>query len=538
MQSILNLTGELVVGQRRFTGSAGAFHAVNPATGQALEPAFSASAPEDVDLAASLAQQAFDAYRDTTGEQRAVFLEKIADGIEALGQELLERTMAETALSLARLQGERARTTGQLRMFAEVARSGLWQTPALDSELPTRQPGRRPDLRTRLIPLGPVAVFGASNFPLAFSVAGGDTAAALAAGCPVIVKAHPSHPGTSEAVAAVIQAAAKDCGLPEGVFSMVAGPGNEVGQRLISHPAVQAVAFTGSRAGGMALCRLAQQRPQPIPVYAEMSAINPVFVLPHALAKRASAIATEFVDSLLMGAGQFCTNPGVVLGIGGPEWDAFCEAVAAAVAKRPAATLLNAGIYRAYRAGVERLTSVTGVQLVAQGQTPDGGCAAQSAVFLVDADTFMAAPALHDEVFGPCSLLVRCRDLMQMRALAEKLEGQLTATLQLDPQDVEHARYLLPVLERKAGRLLVNGFPTGVEVAHAMVHGGPFPATSDSRGTSVGSRAIERFLRPVCYQDFPTELLPLALKDVNPLAFWRVCDGQIDHVPSLVRGKT
>lgn len=533
MQSTLNLSGQLLVGQRRIVGSTGAFHAINPATGETLAPAFSIAAAAEVDLAASLAQQAFDIYRETSGEQRANFLEKIADGIEALGTALLERTMAETALPLARLQGERARTTGQLRMFAEVARSGLWQTPALDRELPERQPGRRPDLRTRLIPLGPVAVFGASNFPLAFSVAGGDTAAALAAGCPVIVKAHPSHPGTSEAVAAVIQAAAKDCGLPEGVFSMLAGPGTEVGQYLVSHPAVQAVAFTGSRAGGLALCRLAQQRAQPIPVYAEMSAINPVFVLPHALAKRASAIATGFVDSLLLGAGQFCTNPGVVLGIGGPQWDTFCAAVETAVDKRPAATLLNAGIHRAYRAGVERLRSVTGVEVVAQGQPSDGSCAAQASVFLVDAETFMAAPALHDEVFGPCSLLVRCRDVLQMRAVAEQMEGQLTATLQLDLADVATARQLLPVLERKAGRLLVNGFPTGVEVAHAMVHGGPFPATSDARGTSVGSRAIERFLRPVCYQDFPTELLPLTLKDANSLALWRVHDGQIEYVTSL-----
>lgn len=534
MQSTLNLSGQLVVGQRRIAGSAGAFHAINPATGETLAPAFSVAAAAQVDLAASLAQQAFDTYRETSGQQRAIFLEKIAEGIEALGTALLERTMAETALPLARLQGERARTTGQLRMFAELARSGLWQTPALDRELPERQPGRRPDLRTRLIPLGPVAMFGASNFPLAFSVAGGDTAAALAAGCPVIVKAHPSHPGTSEAVAAVIQAAAKDCGLPEGVFSMLAGPGNEVGQHLVSHPAVQAVAFTGSRAGGLALCRLAQQRAQPIPVYAEMSAINPVFVLPQALAQRAGAIATGFVDSLVLGGGQFCTNPGVVLGIDGPQWDTFCAAVVAEVARRPAATLLNAGIHQAYGAGLARLAGVTGVERVAQGQASDASCAAQASVFLVDADTFMTQPNLHDEVFGPCSLLVRCRDLQQMRDAAEQLEGQLTATLQLDQADLEAARQLLPVLERKVGRLLVNGFPTGVEVAHAMVHGGPFPATSDARGTSVGSRAIERFLRPVCYQDFPAELLPMALHESNPLAWCRVQDGQIDHATAPV----
>ena len=527
MQSTLNLTGQLLIGQSHVVGSAGVFHAANPASGETLEPAFTAASPEQIDQAASLAQQAFDAYRETSGEQRAAFLEKIADGIEALGQALLERTMAETGLPLARLQGERGRTTGQLRMFADIARNGLWQTPAMDSALPDRQPMRRPDLRTRLIPLGPVAMFGASNFPLAFSVAGGDTAAALAAGCPVIVKAHPSHPGTSEAVAAVIQAAAKDCGLPAGVFSMVAGTGNDVGARLVSHPAVQAVAFTGSRAGGMALCRLAQQRPQPIPVYAEMSAINPVFVLPHALTTRGTAIATGFVDSLVLGTGQFCTNPGVVSGVAGPAWEAFCSAIAAEVSQRPAGTMLNAGIQRAYRAGTDRLGSVEGVQLVAQGLPVEGTCAARATVFRVDADTFMATPDLHDEVFGPCSLLVGCRDLAQMRALTETLEGQLTATLHLDKADADAARYLLPTLERKAGRLLVNGFPTGVEVAHAMVHGGPFPATSDSRGTSVGSRAIERFLRPVCYQDFPADLLPSSLADANSQGFWRVHDGQL-----------
>lgn len=504
----LHLSGQLLIGQRSLAGIPAAFHAIDPASGRTLEPAFSAAAPEDVDLAAALAQQAFDSYRQTTGEQRAVFLERIAAGIEALGDTLIERAMAETGLPRARLEGERARTTSQLRLFAEVARTGLWQPVVVDSALPDRQPARRPELRMRMIPLGPVAVFGASNFPLAFSVAGGDTAAALAAGCPVIVKAHPSHPGTSEWVARVIQAATAACDLPLGVFSMLAGPGHEVGERLVSHPALQAVAFTGSRAGGLALCRLAQRRPQPIPVYAEMSAINPVFAFPNALAARGDAIASGFVDSLVMGAGQFCTNPGLVVGVGGPQWDRFSAAVAAALAQRPAATMLNAGIHKAYRAGVDRLAAMTGVARVGEGQGSTGTCPAQAAVFQTEAATFLATPALHDEVFGPCSLLVRCRDLAQMRKLAEHLDGQLTATLQLDAADNEAARQLLPILERKAGRLLVNGFPTGVEVAHAMVHGGPFPATSDTRSTSVGSRAIDRFLRPVCYQDFPASLLP------------------------------
>jgi len=513
MDTPLHLGGRLLVGQRDLPGIPAAFHGIDPASGRTLEPAFSAAAPEDVDLAASLAQQAFDPYRQTSGEQRASFLERIAAGIEALGNTLIERAMAETGLPRGRLEGERGRTTAQLRLFAEVARTGLWQPVAMDSALPDRQPARRPDLRMRMIPLGPVAMFGASNFPLAFSVAGGDTAAALAAGCPVIVKAHPSHPGTSEWVARVIQAAVAACGLPEGVFSMLAGPGHEVGERLVSHPAVQAVAFTGSRAGGLALCRLAQRRPQPIPVYAEMSAINPVFLFSNAVAARGDAIASGFVDSLVMGVGQFCTNPGLVVGIAGPEWDRFSAAVAQALAQRPAGTMLNAGIHQAYCAGVDKLARMPGVARLGEGQGPAAGCAAQAAVFQTEAATFLATPALHDEVFGPCSLLVSCRDLAQMRELAEKLDGQLTATLQLDEADGDSARQLLPILERKAGRLLVNGFPTGVEVAHAMVHGGPFPATFDVRSTSVGSRAIDRFLRPVCYQDFPPALLPAVLAD-------------------------
>lgn len=507
MKQDFALSGELIIGSRRLAGIPAAFRASNPATGEALAPAFAAASPEDVDLAASLAQQAFDAYRTLPGEQRAVFLERIADGIEALGPVLIDRALAETGLPRARLEGERGRTCGQLRLFADVARSGRWQAEVVDAALPDRQPARRPELRMRMVALGPVAVFGASNFPLAFSVAGGDTAAALAAGCPVVVKAHPSHPGTSELVARVVQQAAIASALPEGVFSMVAGPAHEIGERLVGHPAIQAVGFTGSRAGGLALCRVAQQRPQPIPVYAEMSAINPVFLLPHALATRGAAIATAFVDSLVLGAGQFCTNPGVVLGVGGGDWDRFGAAVAASLAQRPAATMLHAGIHAAYQAGVARLARIEGVTQLGAGGAESAGCAAQAVVFTTDADHFLRQPQLHDEVFGPCSILVRCGDLVQLQAVAEALEGQLTVTLQLDEADTEAARALLPVLERKAGRVLANGFPTGVEVAHAMVHGGPFPATSDGRTTSVGSRAIERFLRPVCYQDLPAALL-------------------------------
>jgi alpha-ketoglutaric semialdehyde dehydrogenase len=526
----MNITGQLLIGDRKIRSTANSFQAHDPSTGQTLEPSFSCASPQDIDLAATLAAQAFDAYRATSAEQRATFLETIATGIEALGATLIERAMAETGLPNARLMGERGRTTGQLRLFAQVLRAGIWQQATVDTAMPDRQPMRRSDLRMQQIALGPVAVFGASNFPLAFSVAGGDTAAALAAGCPVIVKAHPSHPGTSELVARVIQAAVKACGFPQGTFSMVAGTGNEVGSQLVAHPAVQAVAFTGSRAGGLALCAIARARHQPIPVYAEMSAINPVFLLPQGLAARAEAIATGFVDSLVLGAGQFCTNPGLVLGIKGPAWDRFVAAVSTAAAEKPAATMLNAGIHRAYIHGTEKLCAAPELSQVAQGRASSGsGYTAQAHIYETTAHAFLRQTEFHDEVFGPSSVLVRCEDLAEMRTVAEGLEGQLTATLQIDPDDYAGAAQLLPVLERKAGRILVNGFPTGVEVSYAMVHGGPFPATSDPRGTSVGSRAIERFLRPVCYQDFPDELLPVALKFDNPSGIWRQIDGELSR---------
>lgn len=525
----MNITGQLLIGQHQVVGIPAAYRATNPATGEPLEPTFAAASSQDVDLAATLAAQASDAYRATSPGQRAVLLECIATGIEALGAPLIERAMAETGLPRARLEGERGRTAGQLRLFARVLRAGLWQQATIDTAQAERQPARRPDLRMQQIALGPVVVFGASNFPLAFSVAGGDTASALAAGCPVIVKVHPSHPGTSELVGRVVQQAVKDCKLPEGVFSLVSGASHAVGEQLVSHPTIQAVGFTGSRAGGLALCRVAQQRPQPIPVYAEMSSVNPMFLLPSALAARADMLATGFVDSLVLGAGQFCTNPGLVFGVAGPDWDRFVQCVAAAIAERPAATMLNEGIHRAYRDGTERLAATLGLRLIAHGKAAGSGCPARAVVHEVTASDFIANAALQGEIFGPSALLVRCDSIAGMRALAEHLEGQLTATLHLDEDDHAAACQLLPVLERKAGRILANGFPTGVEVSYAMVHGGPFPATTDARSTSVGARAIERFLRPVCYQDLPDALLPAALKAANPLGVWRLTDGELSQ---------
>jgi NADP-dependent aldehyde dehydrogenase len=412
-----------------------------------------------------------------------------------------------------------------LRLFASVVREGGWIDARIDPAMPDRKPLPRSDIRLRHIAIGPVAVFGASNFPLAFSVAGGDTASALAAGCPVVVKAHSAHPGTSELVGTAIQKAVKSCGLPEGVFSMLFGAGAQVGTALVEHPHIKAVGFTGSRAGGTALMRTAASRPEPIPVYAEMSSINPVFLMPNALAARAEDIAQKFVGSLTLGAGQFCTNPGLVFGIAGPSLDKFLAAARAAVEATAAATMLTPGICKAYQKGVARLASTPKVEKVAEGAAQNGPNQGQAALFVADAAAFTSDESLSEEVFGAASLVIRCPDIAAMRTMAEKLEGQLTATIQMDKADTAEARTLLPVLERRVGRILVNGYPTGVEVCHAMVHGGPYPATSDGRTTSVGTLAIRRFLRPVCYQDVPEDLLPASLRDENTLKLWRRIDG-------------
>jgi 2,5-dioxopentanoate dehydrogenase len=521
---MMNIDGSMLIGASAVRGEAGTVNAIDPSTGAELAPAFGLAGQLHVDHACALAEEAFDAYRATSLEERATFLEPIAQGILDLGPVLIERAMQETGLPQARLEGERGRTVGQLRLFAKVVRDGHFLGATLDSALPERVPPR-PDLRLRKIGVGPVAVFGASNVPLAFSVGGGDTASALAAGCPVVVKAHNAHLGTSELVGRVIQKAVAACRLPEGVFSMVIGEGRGVGQQLVAHPAIKAVGFTGSRQGGMALVRVAAGREEPIPVYAEMSSVNPVFMLPQALAGDNGALAQGFVDSLTLGAGQFCTNPGLVIAVAGSDADRFFSAASAALQAKAGATMLTPGIHEAYTGGVARLATIEGVQTVAQGKPGEGACAAQAALYACDASTYMSTPALEDEVFGPCSLLVRCRDQAEMLVLARRLEGQLTATVHATADDQPLAAALLPVLERKAGRILFNGFPTGVEVAHAMVHGGPFPSTSDSRSTSVGAGAIDRFLRPVCYQNLPAALLPAALADANPLGLSRMRDG-------------
>ncbi|MEA1083927.1 aldehyde dehydrogenase (NADP(+)) [Sphingomonas sp. CD22] len=524
------IDGALLIGGEA-RQAANRFTAVNPASGETLTPDFSSANADAVTEACTLAEDAFPTYAATDLEARAAFLEGIAQNILEIGDELIERAIAESGLPRARLEGERGRTVGQLKLFAGVVRQGDFLDATIDPALPDRAPLPRPDLRRVNLAIGPVAVFGASNFPLAFSVAGGDTASALAAGCPVVVKGHPSHPGTGELVARAIQKAVADAGLPSGVFSYLPGETNELGGALVADPRIQAVGFTGSRGGGLALVRIAAERDEPIPVYAEMSSINPVVLFPAALAARGAALAKEFVGSLTMGAGQFCTNPGLVLAVDGPDLDAFVEATGSALTESAPATMLSPGIHASFEKGVEALAGHQAVRTVARGKSGDGVNQAVGAFFETTADQFLADVKLSHEVFGSSSMLVRCRDLGEIASVIAKLEGQLTATLQIDPADEAEAAKLVPVIARRVGRILANGWPTGVEVAPAMVHGGPFPATSDGRTTSVGTLAIARFLRPVCFQNLAPALLPKPLHDDNAWSIARRLDGKREASP-------
>ncbi|MET7843743.1 aldehyde dehydrogenase (NADP(+)) [Streptomyces sp. NPDC005356] len=523
----IRLAGTMFIGSDAVTGTGPRIRSCDPRTGDELDPAYHLASSAEVTRACRLAEDAFDAYRDTHPEQRARFLERIAHHLTRATDTLVERGHLETGLPVARLTGEVGRTTGQLRMFAEVLREGSWHGARIDPAQPDRAPLPRADMRQRKIPLGPVAVFGASNFPLAFSVAGGDTASALAAGCPVVVKAHEAHLGTSELVARAVLAAATDTNMPNGVFSLLVGDGHGTGTQLAGDPRIQAIGFTGSRTAGLALARTAAQRVQPIPVYAEMSSVNPVLLMPGALADRARQLADEFVDSLTLGAGQFCTNPGLLIAVEGSDLDTFTAAAAQRVDSDSGATMLTPRIAQSYRLETEAVTTHPKIQVLARGTRAETVSGGQALLVVVQGDDFCADPGLQREMFGAASLLVRCRDLDQVSDVVRALEGQLTATVHTADTDLDDARALLPLLERRAGRVLFNNWPTGVEVGHAMVHGGPYPATSDARTTSVGSLAIERFLRPVAYQNLPETLLPPPLQDDNPYGIPRRVDGAL-----------
>ncbi|MCA2006626.1 aldehyde dehydrogenase (NADP(+)) [Tritonibacter mobilis] len=475
-----------------------------PANGEAH--AFSIGTPSLVDQACRAAEDAFWSYGYSSRADRAAFLNAIADEIEARAEAITQIGTEETGLPEARLNGERGRTTGQLRLFAGHILAGDYLDRRHDAALPDRQPLPRPDLKMIQRPIGPVAVFGASNFPLAFSTAGGDTAAALAAGCPVVVKGHSAHPGTGEIIAEAIHAAIKSCDMPAGVFSLIQGGKRDVGQTLVQHPLIKAVGFTGSLGGGRALFDLCAQRSEPIPFFGELGSVNPMFVFPEATKARGVSLGEGWAASLTMGAGQFCTNPGIAVVSKGPEGDAFVEAATKALADAPAQVMLTDGIAEAYRNGKARINASAEVRPILTNDSE--GRTALPNLFETDAGAYLQNNALGEEVFGPLGLIVRVQDTAEMETLAQGLHGQLTVTLHMDEGDTEAARRLMPLVERRAGRVLVNGFPTGVEVCDSMVHGGPYPASTNFGATSVGTLAIRRFLRPVCYQNVPEGLLP------------------------------
>lgn len=524
----IQILGRSLIGFRDGARTGNVFRAVAPGSGTALAPEFHSATVADTEATVKLAAEAFSVYGNLSGRAKGNFLRTVAMNLEAITDALVERAHQETALPTPRLQGEVARTCGQLRLFADLVEEGSWTAPRIDRALPDRKPLPKPDLRSLLRPIGPVVVFGASNFPLAFSVAGGDTASALAAGNPVVVKAHPAHPGASELAGRAIRTSVQDCGLPEGTFSLLFDSGNRVGAKLVQHPNIKAGAFTGSYAGGRALFDLAMKREEPIPFFAEMASTNPLFILPGALAANTEKIATGLFNSFTLGAGQFCTKPGLVFLPEGTTAEQFAAQLQQKVSASAEVTLLTASIARSFASEAAARDNDPKFQPVARGQS-SGNSAAAAVAKLYEANltNLLEDPHIGSEHFGPSTVLIRFQTKDQILECARRLSGHLTATIHGTPEDLVEYAELVRILENKVGRLIFNGFPTGVEVTHAMVHGGPFPATSDSRTTSVGSLAILRFARPVCYQDFPDSVLPAELQTRNPLGLWRTVDGAI-----------
>jgi alpha-ketoglutaric semialdehyde dehydrogenase len=529
----MNLQGTSLIAGTFSQADTAPFQVASPLDQSPLEPSFYPASEQSIAAAAEAAATAAAAFAATSPIQRAGLLEKIGDELLNLGDELLECARRETGLPTERLAGERGRTIGQLRQFAALLREGSWCDARIDTAQPDRQPLPRPDIRRVLAPLGPVAVFGASNFPLAFSVAGGDTASALAAGCPVVVKAHPAHPGTSELAACAVQRAIATCGLSAGIFSMIQGNSPEHGLALVRHPAIKAVGFTGSEKAGRALFDAACARPSPIPVFAEMGSLNPVFLLAGALQNGGNRIAEGLKNSVTMGVGQFCTKPGIVFGVVSEAWTAFKAAFASSIEATTPATMLHGGIWSAYRSGLEQITQSGKAQLLAEAlAAPDPSrTQGRATAFVTSASSYLSTPQLRSEVFGPFTLLVEAATGAELLHLASQLEGQLTATIHAASEDLDQASQLATILQTKAGRLLLNGFPTGVEVCPSMQQGGPYPASTDTRFTSVGTAAILRWARPVCFQSFPQDLLPEELRDSNPRGILRTVNGTLTRDP-------
>ncbi len=523
---MMELTGKNFIGNDRSGLGDLAFQAVDPSTGEKLSPHFFEATLSEVDTAIQLAESAFREYRKRSGRDKAGLLRRIGEEIMNLGDSLIHRCCQETGLPEARIMGERARTINQLKLFADLLEEGSWVNARIDTADPERQPVPKPDVRSKQIALGPVGIFGASNFPLAFSVAGGDTASALAAGCTIVVKAHPAHPGTCEMIGNAIQEAIFKTKMPDGTFSMVHGHSVEVGLHIVKHPFIKAIGFTGSFKGGKALYDAAVRRPVPIPVFAEMGSVNPVFVLPGAMAEKKGIIAEGLAASATLGVGQFCTNPGIVAYERSEEATMFQEAVAEQIGKIVTGTMLTAKIHKAYQTGIENISKQPGVKVLAQGIKKESVTGGTPYFLQVNSKNFLSNKQLEEEVFGPSTLAITADNKSDLIEVANKLKGHLTATLYATEEDLKKYSDLVSILERKVGRLIINGFPTGVEVCHAMIHGGPFPATTDSRTTSVGTNAIYRFTRPISYQNFPDTLLPDELKDSNPLKIWRLYDGE------------
>jgi alpha-ketoglutaric semialdehyde dehydrogenase len=522
----MKLTGQNIIGNKLSQESSETFYGINPATGEKLEPAFYEASQKEIHEAIEKASEAFQQYRTKSGTEKAAFLYAIADELLALDAVFITRAAAECGLPEARLNGERGRTVGQLKLFAQWLQEGSWVDARIDTADPERKPLPKPDVRSMQKALGPVGVFGASNFPLAFSVGGGDTVAALAAGCPVVFKAHPAHPGTSEWVGLAIQRASKKTEMPDGTFSMVHGRSTGVGMAIVRHPLIKAIGFTGSFLGGKALFDEASKRPEPIPVYAEMGSTNPVFILPRMLKEKGETIARDLAASVTLGVGQFCTNPGLVFLEQSGDEQLFRNHLSRQVAETASSVMLTAGIQNNYQKGIEKLSSVEGVTVLAKGKSKGEGSRGTPHLLHATAALFLQKHELEEEVFGPSTLALSANGKEELLQAARQLSGHLTATIHGTEEDLIEYAGLITILEQKAGRVLINGYPTGVEVCHAMVHGGPYPATTDSRTTSVGTLAIHRFTRPVCYQDFPQHLLPPELKDENPLGIWRLINGE------------
>ena len=525
----MQLEGRSLIAGKTAHATAKTFHVISPLDGKRIDPDFHEASAADVDLAMHQAEEAFEIFRQMPAKSRADFLDAIAVEIAATGDALLQCANAETGLPLDRLTMERGRACGQFKTFANLIREGSWVDARIDTALPDRQPFPRPDIRRLLVPLGPLVVLGASNFPLAFSTAGGDTASAFAAGCPVVVKAHPAHPGTSELIARAIYRAMEICHVPHGVFSLLHGTGAEVALELVRHPLTRALGFTGSERAGRALFDAAAARPEPIPVFAEMGSTNPFFILPGALKNRSAAIAQGLKAAFTIGVGQYCTKPGIVFALGGAEFNGFIEEFRTQVRAAAPGTMLHRGICDAFHGGIERVRKIPGVVVAAESDADADAAKTQAepVAFATDAETFLLHRELREEVFGPYTLLVSARSVTELEAAARALPGQLTATLHADGADLSEFKDLVRILERKAGRLLVNGFSPGVEVCPSMQHGGPYPATTDSRYTSVGTAAIARWARPLCLQGFPESALPDAVRNANPLGILRIVNGNL-----------